>query len=395
METPSPLRPPWAAVTSVAAGTFVLVTSEFLPIGLLSQIAGDFGVTPGQAGLLVTTPGVVAALSAPILAILAGGADRRLLLIGFALLILLSNLVVGTAPSFAIAVAGRALLGVSVGGLWTFAVAVGRKLVTEDRGNRATSVIIGGISVGTVVGVPLGAALGAVEGWRFAFHAIALLCLAVGAAQLAFLPPIRMAARQSLAGMRGVLRHGDLLAAFAAAMLAASGHFAAYTYLEPRLIAAGAGAGAFAALLALYGAAGILGTLVGERLSARDPKLGFLIVVLAMAAAIFLTGRIAGDLGPLGAALALWGGAFGALPVSVQIWTYAAKPEAFETSSALTVTVFQIAVAGGSFAGGLCVTAGGLSAAFMAGTLLNLACAGLVAALLLRAHRLLRQGDPK
>jgi predicted MFS family arabinose efflux permease len=96
-----PARQTWLPVIAVAAGTFVMVTSEFLPIGLLSPMAADLGTSAGRAGLLVTVPGAIAAVAAPVGAVLAGKADRRRLLLWLSALIFVSNAWIAVAGSFA------------------------------------------------------------------------------------------------------------------------------------------------------------------------------------------------------------------------------------------------------------------------------------------------------
>ena len=156
----------WLAVTSIAVGTFAMVTTEFLPIGLLTAIAGDLGVSEGTAGLMVTVPGIVAAITAPVVTVAAGSIDRRILVVLLTALIVLSNVVAWLTPTFTIMLLGRVLLGLCVGGFWTFAAAIGRRLVPEASGGRATALIIAAISVGTVVGVPAGAMIGELASWR-------------------------------------------------------------------------------------------------------------------------------------------------------------------------------------------------------------------------------------
>ncbi len=147
-------RSGWIGVASIAAGTFLLVTSEFLPIGLLSPLASSLHVSGGTAGLAVTAPAFVAAIAAPVLAVLARNIDRRTVVIACTAALVLSNLIAFLAPSFAVFLIARLMLGLGIGGLWTFAVAVGRRLVPESAGARATSIISLGISGGTVFGMP-------------------------------------------------------------------------------------------------------------------------------------------------------------------------------------------------------------------------------------------------
>jgi predicted MFS family arabinose efflux permease len=376
----------WIAVLCVAAGAFAMVTAEFLPIGLLSHIAEAFGVPAGRGGLLVTMPGIVAAITAPICPIMARRLDRSHLLIGFTIVILMSNLIVADAATFGVALFGRALLGISVGGFWTFAAAVGRRLVGEQNGNRATSIIVAGISSATVVGVPIGSALGSFAGWRFAFVAEAVLCLLVLLAQVICLPRVLATTTPTFQTILEVARSRKLAIAFTAAAMAAAGHFAAYTYFEPHLDEnLCLSATELGVVLAIYGVAGIAGTFLGERLASRNPEAGFFVVAVMMAISIFMTFQLSSSLVAEGLAVALWGLSFGAVPVCVQIWVYAADPVRFETSSALMVSVFQTALAAGSFSGGLLADRFGLCAAFWAGALLNLLCAVLIGGVLLRA----------
>jgi MFS family permease len=163
----------WLAMASVALGSFAMVTSEFLPIGLLGAIARDMGVAEGRAGLMVTVPGFTAAFAAPAATLLAGRLDRRTLLLVLSALILGSNLLVAGAHGFGMLLAGRVLLGLCVGGFWALAAAVGRRLVPEASGDHATAIVLAGISAGTVLGVPLATAIGNSLGWRGAFVVVA------------------------------------------------------------------------------------------------------------------------------------------------------------------------------------------------------------------------------
>src|SRR4051812_44211547 len=105
----------WLSVYSVALGAFAFVTSEYLPVGVLPQIADSLNVTDGVAGLMVTVPGIVAAIAAPAIMLGAGRMNRRLLLLLLSLLLVLSNLICAVSPSLAVMLVGRGLLGISLG----------------------------------------------------------------------------------------------------------------------------------------------------------------------------------------------------------------------------------------------------------------------------------------
>jgi len=378
---------PWLRVVAIAGGTFVMVTSEFLPIGLLSPMAHDLGVSEGRAGLMVTMPGMVAAVSAPLLASIAGRFDRRILLLSMSLLIILADLVVASAFSLLTILLGRMILGAALGGFWALAASAGRKLVPEADGNRAIALILGGISIGTVAGVPLGTFVGEIAGWRAAFASVAVLGGAMLVAQGLLLPPIPGDASASIRSLFYVARVSGVQVGYAAAALTAAGHFAAYTYLQPFLAVSGWNEPIpLTVILASYGIAGIAGTWTGERVATRSAGLGFAAVAFLVGVAIELAVLAQGFPWIVAVAVVLWGAAFGALPVCVQIWTFEAAPAEFEAGSALMVTVFQIAVAGGALLGGRLVDGPGVRVAFAVGGALAVTAAVVLMAFILMRH---------
>src|SRR3984957_20599286 len=143
---PSALKS-WLAVLSVALGAFVFVTSEFLPIGLLTQISAGLHVSDGTAGLMVTIPGLVATFAAPLMTIGAGRVGRRIMMLGLTGLLVASNMTSALAGNFAVMLAGRVMFGISVGGFWTIAVTLGSRLGPKPMMTRATTIIAGGISI--------------------------------------------------------------------------------------------------------------------------------------------------------------------------------------------------------------------------------------------------------
>ena len=172
---------PWLAVATVTLGAFVVITTEFLPIGLLGLIASDLRASVGVTGWLVAVPGTVAAVAAPLLTVLTGKVDRKLLLLVLLACVGLSNAGVASAPGFATVLLSRILFGVAVGCFWTFAVAIGRRLVPEASVSRATAIILSGVSIGVVAGLPVGTILGSVAGWRFAFGSMSAMSMLVTA----------------------------------------------------------------------------------------------------------------------------------------------------------------------------------------------------------------------
>jgi predicted MFS family arabinose efflux permease len=358
----------WIAVWSIAAGTFLLVTSEFLPIGLLSRLATSLNVSEGTAGLAVTAPGFVAAIVAPLLAMMARDLDRRTIVIALTATIALSNLIAFLAPNFPIFLIARLILGIGIGGLWTFAVAVGRRLVPESSGARATSIISLGISAGTVCGMPIGAVVGDWIGWRPAFGANAIFGLSVVLLQFAFLPRLPAA---SAIDVRRLVAFASVPMArigFLASGLAIGGHFLAYTFLEPYLRdALGLSNASVPLVLAGYAVAGIVGAFMGERFAVLDIRRAFAAGILVVGISAVLTIATVGTPAAAIAMVMVWGVAFGAVPVCLQIWMHTASPPLFEAGSALMVSSVQISLAAGAAIGGVLVDHSGIGSAFLVG----------------------------
>lgn len=367
----------WLAVFSLACGTFVLVNTEFLPIGLLSPIARSLGVTEGHAGLAVMLPGLVAAISAPLIMLFAKRMDRRRLLLLLSATVILANGIAVMADSFNVLLIGRIILGVGVGGFWSFAIPSGRRLVPEEQGARAISLITAGVAVGTVAGVPAGAFIGDLFGWRMAFTLNAVMALVIFVLQWIALPSLPAQQSIGLRAMLGVTKVPGIRYALIIGVFMAGGHFAAYTYLEPWLrFDLHLSASSISLLLMGYGIAGLIGTLASE-FTVREfgVKRAFMLNMLLLSLSVLVLSTFHVPLALASALVILWGLAFGALPVCLNIWTYQASPALFETGSALLVCVFQTSLALGALFGGVLADNAGVSSAFLLGGVLTLLAA--------------------
>ncbi len=369
----------WAAVASIGVGAFALVTTEFLPIGLLPQISRELGISAGQTGMMVTTPGIVAALAAPLALGFAGKLDRRHVLCALMALLGLSNLIVAFADSFAMLMAGRILLGLAVGGFWTIAGALGPRLRPDAEGGRATSLIFSGISLGTVAGMPAGTLIGGMVGWRAAFGIATAIALLVMAALLALLPSIKLAAGNGLKEIPAVLRLNKVRIGVLAIVLVFIGQFAAYTYITPFLIEkAGLPASAMGAVLFGFGIMGFAGNMVGGWAIGRNVQLAFMAAVLMLGLPMLLLVAVPGGTAVAVALVLVWGLGFGLLPIVIQGWLFSAAPKHLESVSALFVFTGQAALAAGALVGGVGVDHFGLNSAMWLGAGFALATAALI-----------------
>ena len=380
---PSETRPaPWTAVTAVAAGAFVLVTTEFLPIGLLPQIAEDIGITNGQAGLLVTLPGVVAAIAAPTTVALAGRIDRRLLLCVLLGLLVASNAVVAIGSTLPVLLIGRIFLGVGVGGFWTVGGSLGPRLRPGAQGPKATSIIFAGVSLGTIAGLPAGALLGCVVTWRVAFAATAVLALVLIAALLVFLPSIRPQRGAGIGSVPVVLRRRLVRIGLLAATLTFAGHFVAYTYIAPFLeMVSHVNAATLSAVLLAYGCAGFAGNVAGGWLVGRNVSVavisGTVVIGLALIALVLTGSHQVAAIG----AVAVWGFGFGIFPIAMQTFLLDAAPDHLESVNALLVSFAQAFVGLGALVGGVIVDHVGITGPFWLGAGMALATAASVGVL--------------
>ena len=359
---------PWTAVGVVGVGAFSLVTSEFLPVGLLPQIARDLDITSGQAGLMVTLPGVIAAVMAPFTLAFAGDLNRRHLLCILLFMLAVANITVAFAASLPIILIGRILLGIAIGGFWTIGGSLGPRLRPGAEGTRATSLIFSGVSLGTVAGVPVGTLIGGVFGWRMAFGMATAIALIVVAALMVVLPSLKPTYQNKFGDVADILKVPKVQVGLFAILLIFVGQFGSYTYITPYLLRnAGIGNAAIGAILFGYGAAGFVGNLLAGFAAARSVKWTFVATSALMGLSIALV-LVAGDrlwfAVPL---LMLWGLGFGMLPIAVQSWLFSAVPQKLEAASAVFVSSAQASIGAGALLGGVFVDHFGLPSAMALG----------------------------
>ncbi|MFE7572513.1 MFS transporter [Streptomyces sp. NPDC057539] len=341
------------SVLALAAATFCVVTTEMLPVGLLTSLGEGLRTSDGTTGLTVTLPGVVAALAAPLLPVVVRRADRRTVLCVLLVLLAAANLLSALAPAFWVLLVARALVGVCIGGVWAVAAGLAGRLVRQESVGRATAVIFSGIAVASVLGVPAGTLMGGAAGWRWAFAAMALLALAVAALLALLLPPLPAGEAIRLREVLGLVRTPAVRTGLLVVALLVTGHFAAYTYVRPALERVpGLGPGPISGLLLVYGVAGIAGNFLGGAAATRDPRRSLLTISAVLSWAVLLSVPAGGSLPAAVALLVVWGLAYGGVSVSAQNWLMAATPGRREAGSALFAGVFNAAIALGALLGG-------------------------------------------
>ncbi|MGW2109259.1 MFS transporter [Streptomyces sp. NPDC001948] len=364
------------AVLSVMLGIFSIVTTEILPIGLLTSIGSDFAVSDGTAGLMMTMPGLLAAVSAPLVTVATARIDRRVMLSAFMLLLALADFLVAAATDYRLVLVSRVMVGITIGGFWSIGAGLAGRLVRPASVGRATAVIFSAVPLGSVLGVPAGTFIGGLAGWRTAFVVLGALSVGVLALMLLVVPPLppTQATRASL--LRTVLGRPGTRFALCITFLIVLSHFATYTYVTPFLErVTHAGPALITVFLLVYGAAGIVGNFVGGALVTRRPRLAVSLAAGLIATATALLPVLGRWEAGAVVLLIVWGVAYGAVPVCSQTWFAKSSPDAPEAASVLFTASFQATFALGALAGGAVLDHLSVSAVMLLG--------GAVAALVL------------
>ncbi|QKW32720.1 MFS transporter [Actinomadura sp. NAK00032] len=358
----------WAAVLSVTMGIFSIVTTEILPIGLLTSIGSGFTVSDGTAGLMMAMPGYLAAAAAPTVTIATARVDRRLMLCACMLLLASANFLAAAAPGYWAMLVSRVLVGVVIGGFWSIGAGLAERLVPAGSVRRATAVIFSAVPLGSVFGVPLGTLIGDLAGWRASFAVMGVLSTAVLVALAVLVPPLPAEQATRLDVLRSMIRNGGTRFALLATFLVVLAHFATYTYVTPFLErVTRVPPELLTVFLLVYGLAGILGNFLGGAAVARHPSAAFGVAggLIAVATLAFpLLGRW--EAGAI-VLLIVWGVGYGAVPVCSQTWFIRAAPDAPEAASVLFTSSFQATLSTGALVGGVVVDRTPLSTVMLLG----------------------------
>lgn len=352
----------WVAVLSVALGSFVLVLSEFLPIGLLPSIADDLQISVGTAGLLVFATGFTGAIGAPVVTVFTSRVDRRIVLWSLTALLVVADVLGAFAPNLGVLLVARMLLGLAIGGFWSIGAGIGSRLVRESAAIRAASFITAGVSVATVVSLPLGALVSSIATWRTAFligAGLGAIALVLQLVLLPRIPAIQQVRFSTLGQLLTIPRARIGLIATALAFIA---QFSAYTYVAPYLqqLVRISPATITVALLA-FGVAGIVGNFTAGVTLGRSVTGTLAVTKVALALSVVSLPLLAWSVPGVFALLVIWGFVWGALPLGLQMWMSQAAPHASEGSLALFVTTIQLAISAGSVIGALGVSTLGIA----------------------------------
>jgi MFS transporter, DHA1 family, inner membrane transport protein len=357
---------PWVGLVTLALAIFVSVTTEFLPTGLLPEMARAFKVPISQVGLLVTIFAATVVVATTPLSLLTRNYSRKPLVVIVLLVIAFGAVLAAIAPNFGILVLARVIGGLAHGLFWAVVGAYAAHLVPKHQLGRAVAITAGGGTAAFVLGVPLGTAIGHALGWRLAFAFMAILILILSVLVIRFLPAVDHRVRLTTGEIPLPLRKDRSVPAIAilcvviVLLMLAQNIF--YTYITAWFTdVAHFGAGNVSALLLLNGSAGAIGLVLAGVVADRYPRGGLVVAFVIVAAAVAAEWAFSSHQPAVIAILVVWGVAFGGGPAMVQTrMLRSASPRMRDTAVALQTTAFNIGIGGGALVGGFVLNAYGL-----------------------------------
>jgi len=352
----------------LAGAIFASVTSEFLPTGLLPDMARNLHVSVSQVGLLLSIFAGTVVVSATPLAALTRRYSRKALVVVVLLVNASAGILAAAAPSYEVLIGARVLGGLAHGLFWAVVGAYATHLVPKHQIGRAIAITSGGGTAAFVLGVPIGSALGHALGWRLAFAAIAVVMVVLTVLVIRFLPAVRHGVSLATGEIAVPARRDRSLPAVViiclVVVVVSSGHSVFYTYIAPWLIAVtGFNETAIAPLLFLYGGAGALGLALAGVLADRVPRRGLLFLLVGITVPVVILALFPRVPGVVIGAIALWGAIFGGIPTLLQTrMMHTASANVRDLAAAFFTTSFNLAIGGGALLGGILLDRFGLAA---------------------------------
>jgi len=351
-------RFPLTALLLLAAAIFVAVTSEFVPVGLLQDLAETFEISESQVGLLVTIFAGAVVLSAAPLTALTRNVPRKQLVIVVLIVFAIGNLLAALAPTYAVLVIARVIGGVAHGLFWSIVGAYTGYLVPKRHLGRAVAITSGGGSAAFVLGVPLGTALGHAVGWRMTFGVIAALIIVILLLVVKFLPAISHGVELKTGEIALPMRKDKTVLGVVLlcviVLITMNAHYIFYTYITPYLTDVAAfDPDNIASILFLFGGAGAIGLVISGLVADRYPRAGLVVAFLIVAACVLVLAIWHNNTAIVLGAIVVWAIAFGGAPAMMQTrLLHTASPRVRDAASAWYTTSFNAAIGLGALIGG-------------------------------------------
>lgn len=364
-------RERWSAIGTMAMCVAMLIAAEFMPISLLTPIAADLHATEGMAGQAISISGLFAVIASLFIATVAGRFDRRRVLMALTGVMLASLVLIAIAPTFAVLMAARALLGITIGGFWALATATIMRLVPPADVPKALGIMYTGNGMATAFAAPIGSYLGGIIGWRGVFWVLVPFVLANLVWQWFSLPSMPPRAANPVGKVFRLLGRPHVAIAMVTVMLTFGGAFAAFTYFRPFLERyTGVTVPELSLLLLGLGVAGFIGTYFATACVGRWLYRLLMALPLALAATTVAMLAFGHSIWAVAAAMVAWGALNAAIPVCWSTWLSRGIEDEPESGGGLMVAAIQLAIMLGAAFGGMLLDRISIAAALIGGSCL-------------------------
>lgn len=371
--SPQTRRNQYIQVILMGISAFVMNTTEFVPVALLSDIANDFSITTAETGWMLTLYAwIVAAMSLPLM-LLTKNLERKKLLLGLFAVFIGSHVLSVVAWSFHVLLISRVGIALSHAIFWSITAAIAIRVAPEGKKALALSVVATGTSMAMVLGVPIGRVIGQWFGWRTTFGGIGFIAFIVFVLQARLLPTLPSMFEGSFRKVPELLKNPLLVCLYVFIFLVFTAHYTAYSYIEPFMRQIGSiGENLATFILLLFGGAGIIGSIIFSRWGDRHGTLLMLLSTAIMFVSMMTLIAVVPFAWALSINALLWGTALMLLIISMQAQVLAVDEKAQDMLMSMFSGIINLGIGMGAFLGGYAVTTLSLSSVGYVGAAVSL-----------------------